>query len=123
MKNIATNISYDAAVKMLKKAYGAFNARDIDAVLSLLDADVHWPNGWQGGYVHGHNEVRDYWQRQWAAINPHVEPVSFEEMPDGRICVKVHQVVKDLEDNILCDGKVKHIYTFVNGLVQTMEIR
>lgn len=123
MRQQARGITYEAAVQLLQKAYTAFNARDIDAVLKLMHTNVNWPNGWEGGYVHGHDGVRDYWQRQWAAINPQVEPVSFEETYDGRICVNVHQVVKDLDDIVLVEGMVQHIYTIENCLVQTMEIR
>ena len=50
---------------MLGTLYERFNARDVDAVLAYLTSDVEWPNGWEGGYVHGHDEVRDYWTRQW----------------------------------------------------------
>jgi ketosteroid isomerase-like protein len=123
MTKPAKGITYEAAVQLLQKAYTAFNARDIDAVLKLMHKNVSWPNGWEGGYVHGHDGVRDYWQRQWAAIDPHVEPVSFDETNDGRICVNVHQVVKDLDDVVLVDGIVQHIYTIENGLIQTMEIQ
>jgi hypothetical protein len=34
-----------------------------------MDADVHWPNGWEGGYVEGHDEVRDYLTRQWKELH------------------------------------------------------
>ncbi len=37
----------------LKAAYDAFNARDINAILTLLHAEVDWPNGWEGGRVYG----------------------------------------------------------------------
>lgn len=46
---------------LLERAYERFNARDIDAVLALMTIDVEWPNGWEGGYVHGHDEVLDLW--------------------------------------------------------------
>jgi hypothetical protein len=29
---------------LLKKAYAAFNARDVEAVLAVMHADVDWPN-------------------------------------------------------------------------------
>src|SRR5215208_116934 len=48
----------------LRKAYAAFNARDIEVVLSLMHQDVEWPNGMEGGYVYGHEGVRAYWTRQ-----------------------------------------------------------
>lgn len=107
---------------VIKKAYAAFNVRDIDSVLSLMQEDVHWPNGWEGGYVTGHNAVRDYWTRQWKEINPKVTPVSFKETQSGEIEVEVHQTVKDLENNLVFDGIVKHIYTFANGKIKSMEI-
>ena len=67
--------------------YEAFNARDIDAVLRQMAADVDWPNAWEGGRVHGHEGVRDYWTRQWSAIDPAVEPVGFTTRSDGSIAV------------------------------------
>jgi ketosteroid isomerase-like protein len=76
---------------IIEQAYKAFNARDIDTVLSKMHADVLWPNGWEGGYVQGHKEVRDYWTRQWKELNPKVEPVSFKERQDGEIEVQVQK--------------------------------
>jgi nuclear transport factor 2 (NTF2) superfamily protein len=112
----------EQAVQLLQKAYAAFNTRQIDQVLTLMHTDVAWPNGWEGGYVHGHDEVRAYWERQWAAIDPHVDPMEFIRLPDGRMQVKVHQLVKDLQGNVILDGTVLHIYTIENGLVRIMEI-
>lgn len=106
----------------LIEVYDAFNARRIDEVLALMNADVHWPNGWEGGYVEGHEAVRDYWTRQWAELNPRVIPVGFTELEDGRIETTVQQTVKDIQGNLLFDGPVKHIYTITNGLISTMEI-
>ncbi len=108
--------------EIIRKAYDAFNAKDIDGVVSLMHPDVKWPNGWEGGYVNGHEEVKDYWTRQWKEINPTVTPVSIKEKNDGSVEVEVNQVVKDLEGNILADGIVKHIYSFANGLITGMEI-
>jgi ketosteroid isomerase-like protein len=38
---------------LLREAYQAFNARDIDAVLAVLHPNVVWANGMGGRYVHG----------------------------------------------------------------------
>jgi nuclear transport factor 2 (NTF2) superfamily protein len=108
--------------EILTQAYKTFNARDIDAVLLLMQPGVHWPNGWEGGYVEGHEGVRDYWTRQWLELNPRVEPVAFTEKEDGRMEVLVKQIVKDHRGNLLFDGFVKHVYTFENGLIKDMEI-
>ncbi len=107
---------------VIAKAYKAFNARDIVGVLSLMHPDVKWPNGWEGGYVYGHAEVKDYWTRQWKEINPNVLPERIHEKDDGRVEVEVHQLVKDLEGKILADGMTKHVYSFENGLITKMEI-
>lgn len=108
--------------KLIQQAYSSFNARDIDAVLLLMHTDVWWPNGWEGGYVKGHAEVREYWTRQWKELDPHVEPVAFKQRPNGQIEVDVHQVVKDLQGKVLFDGMVKHIYALENDLIKSMEI-
>jgi ketosteroid isomerase-like protein len=111
------------ARELLLAAYTSFNARDIDAVLKTMHEDVDWPNGMEGGRVHGHAEVRAYWTRQWKAVDPHVEPVGFEIEADGRIAVTVHQRVCDLSGKVLVDHLIGHIYRIEDGLIQSMEIR
>ena len=110
-------------VKLIKKVYADFNARNIDFVLANMLPDVDWPNGMEGGRVHGHDSVRAYWTRQWGMVDPHVEPVTFEEDSEGRIVVGVKQVVRDLEGKVLLDRMVEHIYTLKDGLIQRMDIR
>jgi ketosteroid isomerase-like protein len=107
----------------LKKAYAAFNARDLDGALSAMQPDVEWPNGMEGGTVHGRAGVREYWTRQWAMINPHVDPVSFALDEAGRVVVEVHQVVLDLSGKTLLDRMVEHVYSIEGGLIRSMEIR
>jgi ketosteroid isomerase-like protein len=43
---------------LLQSAYNAFNNRDIDAILAVMHPDVDWPNGMDGGRVHGHQSDR-----------------------------------------------------------------
>ena len=107
---------------LIKKIYSAFNARDIDAILKEMHPEVNWPKGWEGGYVTGTDEVREYWTRQWKELDPNVEPVAVKENQDGQIEVEVHQIAKDFKGNILFDGMVKHVYTIENGLIKRMEI-
>jgi ketosteroid isomerase-like protein len=107
---------------LIKNAYAAFNARDIDAILQVMHPEVKWPMAWGGGYANGHNEVRDYWERQWKEIDPNVTPVGFRERENGTLEVEVDQLVKDLEGNILFNGKVLHVYEIHDGLLQRMDI-
>jgi ketosteroid isomerase-like protein len=108
--------------ELLRRAYDAFNARDIDAAIALMRPDVDWPNGMEGGRVLGRDAVREYWTRQFEVIDSRVEPQGFTTDPDGRVVVDVHQVVHDPAGGLLSDGYVKHVYTVRDGLIERMEI-
>jgi len=106
----------------LASAYREFNARKLEDVLARLHPNVEWANGMEGGHVFGREGVRAYWTRQWAILDPHVEPLEIEEDEDGRLVIKVHQVVRDLKGTVLVDTIVHHAYRFANGLIQRMDI-
>ena len=108
--------------ELLRRAYEAFNARDVDAVLALMHPDVDWPNGMEGGRVLGRPAVREYWTRQFELIDSRVEPEAFTTDAEGRVVVDVHQVVRDTTGELLSDGRVEHVYTIRDGLVERMEI-
>jgi hypothetical protein len=108
--------------ELLKAAYAAFNARDIDAALATMAPDVSWPKAFKGGFALGHEAVRAYWTEQWSEIDPRVEPVSFHREVDGRVLVEVHQVVRDLAGTVLADVHVGHRFTLANGVLQAMEV-
>jgi len=107
---------------VIKKAYSAFNERNIDNALSTMQPSVQWSKAWEGGYISGHDEIKSYWTRQWTEINPTVEPIGFSERENGSLEVRVHQNVKDLQGGLMFDGHVKHVYTFQDGLIKTMDI-
>jgi len=109
-------------VELLKHIYARFNARDMETVLAAMREDVMWANGMEGGHVHGRDGVREYWTRQWAMVDPRVDPVGFRTGPDGEVIVDVHQVVHDLEGKLLVDQMVIHIFRFENGLIQRFDI-
>ena len=70
----------------------------------------------------GRHEVRSYWNRQWAAVDPNVAPIGFQHRRDGKIAVRVQQTVRDLSGKILTDGEVLHVYAFEDGLIKAMDI-
>jgi hypothetical protein len=109
-------------IELLRAAYAAFNARDIDAALTLMTPDVAWPKAFKGGFVRGPEEVRAYWTEQWSEINPHVEPVAFHTKDAEQVLVEVHQVVRDLDGAVLADEHVGHRFTLEHGLIQAMEV-
>ncbi|MBW4542606.1 MAG: nuclear transport factor 2 family protein [Myxacorys chilensis ATA2-1-KO14] len=109
-------------IELLRAAYAAFNARDIDAALAIMAADVAWPRAFKGGFVRGPEEVRAYWTEQWSEIDGRVEPMFFHPESDGHILVEVHQVVRDLAGDVLADERVGHRFTLEGGLIQRMEV-
>jgi ketosteroid isomerase-like protein len=117
-----SNQPTSSEIGLLRAAYAAFNARDIDAALALMTPDVEWPRAFKGGYVQGPEEIRTYWTEQWTEINPHVEPTSFRLEEGGCILVDVHQVVRDLSGAVLVEGHVSHRFTLKQGLVRKMEV-
>lgn len=108
---------------VLERTYAAFNARDIGTAMSVMHPDVIWPNRMEGGTVGGHAAVRAYWTRQWAVIDPRVEPRGFTVEADGRVTVTVYQLVRDLAGTVLKEATVEHVYAFEDGLIKSMEIR
>jgi hypothetical protein len=111
------------AVELVTRLYERFNARDMETLLSAMHEDVLWANGMEGGHVRGRDGVRDYWTRQWAMVDPHVEPLAFSTGPDGEVLVDVHQVVRDLNGALLADRCVGHAFRLEEGLVRRFDIR
>jgi hypothetical protein len=107
---------------ILEQAYSAFNKRDIDGALALMTEDVNWPKASEGGRVIGKEEIRAYWTRQWREFDGHVEPLSITEEDGGKTRVRVHQLVRNLEGNVLSDSEVLHIFTMNNGLIAAMDL-
>ena len=111
------------AEDLLRRAYAAFNARDIDRALAVMHPDVDWPNGMEGGRELGHDAVRAYWTRQFGLIDSQVQPVAFADDKEGRVVVEVDQVVRDLDGALISEQRVQHVYTFREGLIARMDIR
>jgi hypothetical protein len=86
---------------VIEQAYSAFNERDIDGALALMTEDVSWPKASEGGRVVGKEEIRAYWTRQWAEFDPHVDPLAITEGDEGKVRVRVHQLVKNLQGEVL----------------------
>jgi hypothetical protein len=107
---------------LIQKIYAAFNARDIPTILAVFDPQVRWSRAWEGDYAVGHEQVRDYWLRQWQELDPHVEPTGFAQRESGQLEVTVQQLVKDLQGHVVFDGLVKHLYTIEEGVIKQMDI-
>jgi hypothetical protein len=107
---------------LILEAYSDFNARHLEELLARLSPVVEWANGMEGGHLTGTEAVRAYWTRQWAAIDPHVEPLDIKRDAHGRFVVQVHQIVRDLEGKVLVDTIVHHAYRIRDNLIERMDI-
>jgi hypothetical protein len=110
-------------IALLGRLYDHFNARDMEAALATMRRDVVWANGIEGGYVHGHDGVRDYWTRQWATIDSHADPVSFSKGEDGAIDVEVRLTARDSNGSVVFDKVGVHAFQIEHGLITRFDIR
>jgi hypothetical protein len=107
---------------LLISACAGFNARELAAALHIMHPNEDWPNGMEGGRVHRHQGVREYWTRQWSWIDPHVEPIEFRTDGSGKNTVTIPKVVSRMDGDVLIDQLVEHAYLIENGLIRRMDI-
>jgi hypothetical protein len=108
--------------QFLQNLYDAFNNREIETIISFMRPNVKWANGVEGGFVYGRDAVREYWTNQFKVIQVQLEPLKFETDENNRNVVTVHQIVKDLQGNVLADATVQQIFTIEDGLISLYEI-
>lgn len=108
--------------EFLQNLYDAFNKRDIETIILSMRPDVKWANGLEGGFVYGRDAVREYWTNQFKDIQPELETLKFETDENNRDIVTVHQIIKDLQGNLLVDTTVRQIFTIEDGSISLYEI-
>jgi ketosteroid isomerase-like protein len=107
----------------LRRAYRAFNAREVDVATELMHPEVDWPNAWEGGRVVGRAAVRNYWKRQFEVVSSKLEPEGFAYEQDGRLTVEVRQVVREVSTgSLISDSRVVHRFRFEDGLIARMDV-
>lgn len=108
--------------QFLQNLYDAFNRREIETIISLMRPDVKWANGLEGGFVYGRDAVREYWTNQFKLIQPELETLNFETDAKNRDIVTVHQIIRDVQGNLLAEATVQQIFTIEDGLISLYEI-
>ena len=99
----------DSLNYFFQELYKNFNDRKIDLVISQMTENVKWANRMEGGYVYGHNGVREYWSRQFSMISSKLTPLEID-IENETVRIKAHQVVHDLDGKLLADEIVYHIF-------------
>lgn len=109
--------------ELLQQVYNAFNAHNIDTALAVIHPGVDWANAMEGGFLQGHQELRDYWLDQWSYMDPHFKPVHFEMEASGGVVVNANQIIRDLSGSIVSVKDVQHVFHIEDGFITSMRIR
>ena len=107
---------------LVRQAYSAFNARDVEAGVALMDPDVDWPNVPDGGFVHGRNAVREHWRAQFRQVDPRIEVAGIAEKGDSCVEAHVRQIVRGLDGSKLSDDQAVHVFTIAGDRIKRMEV-
>lgn len=111
----------NSAAISFDELYKNFNARNVDLVISKMTDDVKWANGMEGGYVCGHQSVKEYWMRQFTMVNSQVTPITIAmELEVSKVLV--HQVVHDMQGTLLADELVYHFFHLKNNKIAEFHI-
>ena len=105
---------------LLLRAYAAYNAQDLDALLDCVSDDVDWPDGERR--LRGRDAVRSYWTEQWARVRVHDDPVALEDEGGGWTAVRLNQVVRSLDGALVSRGRFVHRARVVDGRVTCLHI-
>jgi ketosteroid isomerase-like protein len=106
---------------LLLRAYLAYNAQDAERLLALVSDDVDWPDG-EGGRIHGRPALSAYWTEQWKRVRAHDHPIAFTERDDGRVAVRIRQVVRSLDGSTTSTGEFTHLHRIDGAHIARMDI-
>jgi hypothetical protein len=87
----------------IEQAYSAFNKRDIASALALMRREL--AQGFGGRQDCRKRRNPRLLDSTMGEFDPHVEPLAITEEDGGRVRVRVHQLVKSLEGDVLSDSE------------------
>ncbi|MBR8643263.1 nuclear transport factor 2 family protein [Streptomyces tuirus] len=111
---------------LLRRMYEVFSTDEREAFLArCLAPGVDWPDVLHGRRLHGREEVRAYWARQFAAGHPLVRLEGLRPDSDGEAVVAtVRTGMLDASGDRWAEETVEHVYRFGgDGLVTRMDVR
>jgi ketosteroid isomerase-like protein len=108
--------------EIVREAYTAFNNRDIDHAVALMDPEVSWPDVVDGGSVRGRDGVRRHWREVFATAEPRIELGGIERRPDRSIAAHVRQVVSGPDGQTISDEHLLHVFRIDDELITRMDV-
>ena len=107
--------------ELIEQAYAAYNRQDTNALLAFVIEDVDWPDG--QARLHGKQELRTYWTRQWAKTRTRDEVLEIVTPMPNRSIVRIGQVVRALTGAVISTGSFEHDYLIKDRLITRLNIR
>jgi NAD(P)-dependent dehydrogenase (short-subunit alcohol dehydrogenase family) len=120
---LSASTDFPPGEDIVRRAYAAFNERQTDAGVALMDAEVDWPNVPEGGFIHGRDGVRRHWAEQFQTVDPHIEVNEINEAGNGQIEAHVRQRIRGPDGHDLPYEQAIHLFTIANDHITRMEIR
>ena len=101
---------------LLTRLYADFNARDVDAVLAVLDPDVDWPNAFEARpRARPRSRARVLGVPVRAGRSARGSARASSRTSRASTVVLVHQTVLDLAGAVMAEGRVEHVFDVRGG--------
>jgi len=109
--------------RLLATTYAAYNAQDLNCLLAVVSDDVDWPVGpHTPRRLRGKDAVRAYWSEQWTRTRTRDTPVRITRLEDGRLVVRIEQVVRALDGPVLSRGAFDHVHRIRSSRIARMDM-
>ena len=113
----------DAHVEpLLTSLYEAIERQDVDAVLALFHREARMPDSLEQAALVGRDQIKAYYQRQFATIRVEPSLLATNELPDGRIEAFLHVLVQGSTGGFWWEGRVTATYRIEGGLITEMVV-
>jgi ketosteroid isomerase-like protein len=110
----------DDPIVLVRRAFDALTAADVDTAAGLMHPDVTWPGDPRTGTLHGRDEFRAHWAERLSHVRVHLEPTEFDFV-DDELIVATHEVVRRRStDAWYGEYKAERRFTFRDGLIASM---
>jgi ketosteroid isomerase-like protein len=107
---------------LVRRAYRAFNDRDIEAAVALMHPEVSWPDATTGEIIRGSHALRWHWRTVFGHMHPILELDDLRERSDGLLEAVVRHILRDPDGTVLQDDRLVHLFTIEDGLIKRVEI-
>lgn len=107
---------------LLTSLYEAIDRQDVDAVLAFFHRDARIPDSLEAAALVGRDQIRAYYQRQFATIRVGSSLLATKTLPDGRIEASLHVQVRGAEGGFWWEGPITATYRIEDGLITEMAV-